>query len=336
MNIYLNTKNGLDFGDYLCTISLLANVPSPITLYADNKEDQYNRISQLLRILNIPEDQLKIEYSQDHRGNFLGTWHLKTYSDYYYPEFLNLNGEQIAVKDPSRKKLYIGVCCYKSLDAYLDSNYDNISGSVSNEGNKGTRIPQCKYRSIDYYAKVMQFVKSAGYDVITLDNTDNLESKMQFMIENCAAVIGYEGGIAHLCHMLRIPYLMLDWRVPNFDSIYGEFQCEVTHQSKTVYHLRSDDELFNFTRAEFVDLIAKLTDWGTTNNRIVNGQIRMIPVKDATGKIDFVDQTSKPLFRSTMGPQISETAKEFIEHFYEDKFPYLSRSRGVQSSPLVS
>ena len=33
---------------------------------------------------------------------------------------------------------------------------------------------------------------------------------------------------------------------------------------------------------------------------------------------------------------ISETAKEFIEHFYEDKFPYLSRSRGVRTSPLVS
>ena len=335
MNIYLNTKHNLDLGDYLCIISLLANVSETITLYADNREGQYTRISQLLSILNVPEDQLKLEFSQEHRGDFSGAVNLKIYSDYYYPEFLNLNSKQIAVKDPSRKKSYIGICCYNDLGGYLDANYDNISGGT-NEGNNGTRIPQCKYRSIDYYAKVMQFVKSAGYDVITLDNNDNIESKMQFMLENCAAVIGYESSTAHLCHMLQIPYLMLDWRVPHFDSIYGEFQCEVTHQSKTVYHLHDDDELFNFTKNEFVDLIAKLTDWGTTNNRIVNGQVRIIPIKDATGKIDFVDQTSKPLFRSIMGPQISDTAKEFIEHFYKDKFPYLSRSRGVQSSSLVS
>jgi hypothetical protein len=336
MNIYLNTRNGLGLGDYLCTISLLANTPTPITLYADNREDQYNRISQLLRILNVPEDQLKIEFSQDHRGDFSGAWHLKTYCDYFYPEFVTLKGKQLKVKDPSRKKSYIGVCCYSGLDAYLDANYDHIRGSSMNEGNNGTRIPQCKYRSIDYYTKIMQFAKTIGYDVITLDDPNNIESKMEFILENCAAVIGYEGGIAHMCHMLQIPYLMLDWRVPNHDAQYGEFQCEVTHQSKTVYHLRSDDDLFRFTRKDFLEFIDKLTNLGTTNNRIVNGQVRMIPIKDATGKIDFVDRTSKPLFRSTMGPQLSDTAKEFVEHFYEDKFPYLSRSRGVRTSPLVS
>jgi len=336
MNIYLNTRNGLGFGDYLCTISLLANVPTPITLYADNREGQYDRISQLLRIFNVPEEQLKIEFNPDHRGDFSGAWHLKTFTDYFYPEVVTLKGRQLAVKDSTRKKSYIGVCCYNGLDTYLNSDYDQIRGSVKNEGNNGTRIPQCKYRSVDFYARVMQFAKSMGFDVVTLDDANNLESKLEFMLENCAAVIGYEGGIAHACHMLQIPYLMLDWRVPNHDAQYGEFQCEVTHRSKTVYHLRNDDELFQFSRTGFLEFIDKLTNLGTTNNRLVTGQVRMIPISNATGKIDFADQTSKPLFRSTMGPQLSDSARNLIEHYYQDKFPYLSRSRGVQSSSLVS
>jgi hypothetical protein len=325
MEITLDTSRGMGFGDMLCLISLLCDIPEPVTLYSNNTEQYYDRIKQYIEILNIPEDKLKIVYT-DKNGGFSGAWHLKTVSNYYYPETLKLNGKELKVKDPSRAKPYIGLAMYNGTDGWIDSNYNFVRLTVDGpvvEGNRSDYVPQCRWRSFDYYTKLFEFIRYQNYDVITLDSNKNLESKIEFLIENCTAVIGYEGGMAHLCHMLRIPFFMLDWRLPSHDAHYGQFQAEVTHQSRTVHMIRDDTEFVNMSQRQFRNLVEKLNHQNT-NNRIVNGEINMRFKKGINSPIEFVNQQGLVVHTSPFGPQVSNQAVEVINNFYKNKFPNIS------------
>lgn len=324
MRIDLNTKHGFGFGDYLCMISTWLDIPEPVTVYCDNREFQYDRLSELHRLLDIPKEKLKIVYKENHQGDFSGAWHVKIFSEYYKPRYINFPGQRIVVDDPRRKKNAIGISMYNGLDVYLDKDYNLIRGSSINEGPNGTRVPQAKWRTIDFYSRVFEACRKFGYDVITLDHPGDIEFKLRALVEQCEAVIAYEGGIAHLCHMLNVPCLMLNFRDPCADCVYGPFQAEYMHQSRSMYLLRNDEELFNMDRNQFSNLIGSLKNGSGTNNRLINGTSRFQFIKGANSKIDFFDiKDNRHVFRSLMGPQISESAKLFIEKYYKHKFPYL-------------
>ncbi len=148
MKINLNTKNGFGLGDYLCMISTWCDVPEQVELHANNREQQYDRIKQLLTIFEIPESKIKLVFNEEELGTFSGAWHTKIFSDYYYPEYVNIHGNRIKVKDDTRKRMTIGLACYNGLDFFLNSDYDVIRGSNTNTGNKSTRLPECKFRNI--------------------------------------------------------------------------------------------------------------------------------------------------------------------------------------------
>lgn len=318
MQINLDSSRGIiGFGDYLCMISLFCDVPTPVELYCDNKANHYNSLLELTRILNVSKDKLKIIYRENHTGDFSGGCYLKLLSNYYTPEYVNINGQLIEVNDKSQSKPYIGLACYSGLydphDVYFNDN---------NDRNLKDRMPGCRYRSVDYYSKIFSLIKNHGYDVVTLDSAENLELKILQLLKTCSAVIGYEGGIAHLCHMLQIPFIMLDWR-PNNDSQYGEFQVEVLQQSNTVHIIKDDTMFLNIGKNEFKNLINDLKYAHSTNNRLVTGEYRMQYVDGFNGKVDFVNANNQIEFSSTVRPRVSPSAAKFVETFYKDKFPNL-------------
>jgi hypothetical protein len=325
MNIYLDTDKGWGFGDLLCLISLLCDIPEQVVLHTNNKENYYDRITELTRILCIPESKLKVVQIEIN-GDFAGAFHLKTVSDYYYPNHVLVNGEKISVNDLSRKKQYVGMALYNGLDGYVEHNNNFIrnapNGALINEGNNCSRIPQCKFRSIQTYGQVFMNLRKWGYDVITLDGVNNIESKIKFLVENCRAVVGYEGGIAHLCHMLRIPYIMYDYRPsPDVDDCYGEYTAEVIHQSNTVHIMDNDELWFNkLNKNTFSELVDNLQN-KRTNNRIVNGDIKMIFEGAVNSKVAFADKNNVITFQSRFGPQVSDAAVDLIHKFYRHKFP---------------
>lgn len=326
MKIYLNTKHGFGLGDYLCMLSTWLDIPEPVEVYCDNREQQYDRLVELQETFCIPASRLKIINNPDHSGDFSGAWHVKIFSNYYNPSYVNVSGRRIRVNDPDRKKTYIGLSMYNGLDVYLDNDYNLIRGSSINEGPNGSRVPQAKWRTINYYAKIFETCRKFGYDVITLDHPRDFKFKVQTLVEQCDAVIAYEGGIAHLSHMLNIPCLMLDFRNPCHDSMYGSFQAEYMHQSKSMYLMRNDQELFDMNKEQFSNLLASLKAGSGSNNRLVNGTSKFQFIKGANSKIDFFDlKDNRHIERSLMGPQLSESAKEFIEKFYRHKFPYLDQ-----------
>jgi hypothetical protein len=328
MKVHLDTRCGIGFGDYLCMISLFCDVPEPIELYTNNRDRFYDSLVTLTRILNIPESKLKIIYTEEN-GDFAGAWHVKTVSNYYEPTSVNLNGREVIVnrnKRDAQEKQYIGIVCFNDTDIYLDSNYDLIrltNGRPVNEGNNGQHVPQCKWRNLDYYSRVFHFARTMGYDVITLDSRSSIELKIENLLTNCAAVIGCEGGIAHLCHMLGIPYFILDWRTPNLDHQYGEFQVDVCHQHNTSYIMR-DDSLLNLGITEFTSLVKLLWQGKNSNNRLINGDYKMEFVCGVNSPIKFVDRLGNAKTISSWGPQVSQAAADFIHKFYPKYFPNLA------------
>jgi hypothetical protein len=324
MNIQLDTTKGMGFGDQLCMLSFLCSLPETITLYSNNVETYYERLKKLIEILDIPDYKLKIEES-NYNGDFYGAYHFKILNDYYYPEFLNLKGRKVKVKDNSRSRPCVGLCLYNGPDGYVDTDKRFVRNQPFNleyEPDNSHRAPQCKWRTIDYYGKVMMKIRQLGYDVVTLDAHSNLENKIEYLVENCCAVIGYEGGVAHLCHMLQIPYLMFSY-TPNAEDLpFGLYTMDVIHQSKTCYFLRDDNEILNMDLQQFRQLISNLEQGKNNNNLLLNNKIKMGFQKGYNSSIIFSsDQGTE--YVSVYGPQVSKSVTNLIHRYYPEKFPRL-------------
>lgn len=143
-------------------------------------------------------------------------------------------------KDTSKiDKKFICLCMYQNTNQILE-----VTGN--------TEFPYNKYYTLDEYAQIFKFVRRIGYDIVTIDSRDiSLLDKIE-TIAKCAAVIGYEGGIAHLTHTLDIPYIMLPWRHRDFKE-YS--QVHLLHLDEKTYFLKDLNELLSFDKQSFFNLL---------------------------------------------------------------------------------
>lgn len=303
MNITLDTTKALGFGDQLCLLSLLSKIPEPVTLWSNNRETYYDRIKHLVKLLKVP---IAVKPTVE-EGTFAGAWHLKTVCDYHYPNIKH-----------AKDKNYIGLCLYNGVDGWVDNNYDfyrnDEFGVPNNEGNNRSQFPQIKFRPLGFYSKVFELCRRAGFDVITFDAHDDLEFKLEMLTKKCRAVIGYEGGTAHLCHMLRVPYIMFDHQYPYTEG-YGVFTPEVIHQSSTLHIVRDDEEFLKLNKKQVHNLIDNLKK-GMTNNRLLTGEVYMRFTKGFTSPICFYNRNGEFLHQSKFGPQVSDSALEIITKYF--------------------
>jgi hypothetical protein len=121
---------------------------------------------------------------------------------------------------------------------------------------------------LEEYSKIFQLIKNAGYEVVTLDNQAiSLEDKVYWLNEYCDAVIGYEGGLCHLAHSLRIPTIILPWRpyesFLNIDSL---------HLDRRTFFIRDIDEVNKWNRFTLCDTIELLKN-EVTNNIFYEGKV---------------------------------------------------------------
>jgi hypothetical protein len=315
MEVYLNGACGL--GDYLCTISLLTSVPEPVVAYANNKDNAFEQLTRLAKTLCIPRRQLKIVH-RDGEGDFGGNYHLNILGNYYRTKMVHVNGKMLNLSQHRSNKRYIGFSCYNGLDKYIDDDYNVIKGQVKR--GPANHPGDLRYRSLPYYAKIFELVRSWGYDIITLDHPHDLDFKIETLINNCEAVIGYEGGMGHLCSVLGIPYLMFDWRTDNTSRTYGEFQLETIHQSRTTFMIPNDEFLLRCSKTDFSHIIDQLNH-GITNNRIVNNTVKIVFTNGVNSNLEFVDQQGEVIHRSTEPPWITQSAADFIHKFFPQRFP---------------
>jgi hypothetical protein len=142
--------------------------------------------------------------------------------------------------------------------------------------------PYYKQYTFDKYQQIIRQIKSIGYDIITIDSRDNdLLTKLNVLDNFAAALITYEGGIAHLAHCLNVPTIMIPWRIRQNDYLE-----ELLHLDSRTYFLSNLEEFFTFDKERFESTINDLK-LKKGNNRFVNNQINL---KTKRGKY-FVNKT---------------------------------------------
>jgi hypothetical protein len=220
-------------------------------------DSETHSLIPLKKIYNIPDDKLTISVTDDMSDNIF--WELsdvgKLTSPYLSPEHIHIRNQQVPVGYKTDKPC-IALACYQ--------NYEHLKSYDAQD----TNWPNNRYWSLEQYSKIFQLIKDSGYEVVTLDNhAINLEDKVYWLNEYCEAVIGYEGGLCHLAHTLKIPTIILPWRpyesFLNIDSL---------HLDRRTYFIREFEEILNWNRYTLVDHIEVLKN-EVTNNVFYAGKV---------------------------------------------------------------
>ncbi len=310
IDIHLNNEHSVGLGDNLCLLSAMANIPDKVRLYTTNDHNTADRLKDYARILRIPNYQLEIvETGMQGRFNNTG-WPLKLFTDYYRPPFVFANGQVLKTKTEEDKK------CIALVGFYADK-----------PANDNNEWPWCKHKPIEYWAKIFAWLKSMDYEVITLDRAGfDLEKKIEVLVKHCKAVISYEGGMAHLSHMLSIPCFLIDWTLPSPSTTLNDFHCDFVHMSNSVYIVRDHQELFNWDINYFNNKIDELNS-KRTNNRFMNGSHSFkFAVNKLHGDVTVIDSNGNTVLEA---PPIfgDSLASEFLAENYFAKWQRAQQQR---------
>lgn len=214
----------------LCT--LLDYKVSQLNINEDLNNTNFEKYK---KIFNISDNTLRINQTKDLQNEIEPSDIFKVYSPYY--------------KLPNNKqnKRFIGIAAYQDSQAFE---------------NPGIVYPESKYYPIQKYSELYKLLKLFGWEVITLDSRNvSVEEKADLISNYCECVIGYEGGIAHLCHMLDIPYIMFPWKIP--------FDVKLLHLDEKTFFLDSFDQILSWTKEDLDKCISNLHN-GKTNNELIN------------------------------------------------------------------
>lgn len=263
VSVHLDNSNSVGIGDNVCLLSALANIPEQVDLYTTNDHNTFDRLTQLKQIFNIPDSNIKIILSNTHGDFHNSGWPLKLFTEYYHPTHVKINNKLQPAR-PYKERHCVAIAGF----------FDKVPADSNNEW------PWCKQRPLDYWARVFTWLKSIDYDVVTVDRHQfSLDDKVDLLVNKCKAIISYEGGMAHLSHVLRVPCFLIDWKLPSPSTTLGNFHCEFVHRTKNVYIVRDDEEMFGWNRGTFDSKVFDLTQ-GLSNNRLVNNECKLTFAND--------------------------------------------------------
>jgi len=136
-------------------------------------------------------------------------------------------------------------------------------------------FPYNRLYTKEFWASVFHLVQATGYDVVTFNMLDvDLEHKCWMLNELCDCVIGYEGGICHLAHLLAIPCIIMPWHhhedgsEPHPDGSLWYVPHKL-HLDRRSYFVKSQQEVLLWSPESLKKLIAQL-HLGCNNNIFFN------------------------------------------------------------------
>jgi hypothetical protein len=229
-------------GTAISFLSMVLHANIPVKLVSGDYA--INMMNALIRMFNMNQDLLNTEVWVDP----LPTVRLNDCGKVFAPYF---NIESIAVlhngyKVGKRNKPCIGIACYSEADQLYHKS----------ESDKFKVFPHCRQYPIEDYMDIFSLVKSSGYDVLTFDNRLlPLETKVFMLNELCDCVIGYEGGMMHFAHVLKIPSIILPWRYGTYGQDLFDYGLPTEHPPTQLMHLDR--------RTHFVKDISEIHAWDT-------------------------------------------------------------------------
>ena len=263
---------GRSLGTTICLLSTLKHlgIPTEINFY---KQPGYDLTSELIKVFGLNNINVTYNFMEHIEENPFFVDTNKFFAPYLNIDTLYLNGVPSPV-NVSNKKM-IAIACYGDNDPNLIIYEDKVN----------CNFPKNKQYSIYVYQHIFKLCREAGYDVITIDSkTLPLEQKIKLLNEHVDCIIGYEGGLSHLAHVLKIPNIILPWHSAMDDDFkepkdYFDFAwlnrrdvyCHSLHLDKRTYICDSINEVMNWNGNNLNTIISNLKEL-KGNNYFLNGK----------------------------------------------------------------
>ena len=305
INIYLEDRGIGTVISTLSTLAGIANTGEQVNVYTTPANKKFESVVDIYKLsdkinithINIPRDtlQFQINNSMTECG--------KSFAPYI--KHPNINA--------AANKKYIGVGFY----GYAGISYPWHATIKKNIDNGNNVFPFYRYHDIDVFAYICKLAKELDYDVISLDSYGlNLTEKIDFLNNHCAALISYEGGMAHLAHTLDIPCVILPPRA-NDGPPYTQM-----HLDTQTYFLQDIQELFSWN-ADMLEKVINDLKHHKGNNTFLDENIGFIVTK----RKDLVDGLN---IKSSIGSlnndangssffNLSKLENEWIDKYFINK-----------------
>ena len=267
-----------------------------------------NIVYDLKRIFGIADDRIVIESGTDGLPD-LETDELCTYAPYFHSDTVNLFGHRYST---ARKK--------KPCVALAMHHGTGLGDSKI--------MPYNKFATADEYNQTFQKLTDSGYDVITMNQRGmTLEQKVYLLNELCDFVIGYEGGLHHLAHVLEIPCVVFPWHYNDAggDPVYPGMYYE-THRfqpDRRTWFLKTVDEFLAWTPAELTTMIDRLHNQQGNNILFANGTTLDTVTLTITAS-NGMDLTPRIMWCETRGKYTTAFVKEHLPLENMVKYPVKS------------
>jgi hypothetical protein len=300
--------NGL--GIIITQLSFLLAMGRPVRAVVSNDD---NIIYDLKRIFNISDDVLTIE-SGTHGHPDLETDELCTYAPYFHANVITLHGRQFVTG--KRHKPCVAFAMHHGRGLSEDPEYRGM--------------PYNKFSTAEQYGQVFTQLTNLGYDVITMNQSRvGLEHKCYMLNELCEFVIGYEGGLGHLAHVLQIPYFCLPWQFNDMGHPGIQpglwYESHRFHADRRTWFLRDADEFLNWTREELDHKITQLHDQQGNNILFEIGTTmdpETLKIKSKNGR----DLTPRIMWCETRGEYTTKFVKEHLPLENMQKYPLKTKT----------
>jgi hypothetical protein len=270
-----------------------------------------NIIYDLKRIFNISDDQLIIE-SGTHGHPDLETDELGTYAPYYHSDTVTVLGQQF--KTGKTKKPCVALVMHH--------------GHGLGDDQLVKSMPYNKFATAEQYQKVFTWLTNLGYDVITMNqNCVELEQKIYMLNELCDFVVGYEGGLQHLAHMLKIPCIVFPWRYndaggePMYPGMY--YETHRFHADRRTWFLKTTDELVFWTRQDLDRVLDRLNSEQGNNILFAPGTVIELESLTITAH-NGMNLTPRIMWCQTRGTYTTSFIKQHLPAERMVKYPLKS------------
>jgi len=303
---YSIRPNGL--GIIITQLSFLLALGRPVRAVVANSN---NLIYDFKRIFQIPDEHLVIE-SGTHGYPDLETDELCTYAPYFYSNYVKLFDQQYSTA--RKKKICVALAMHHN---------GGLTDPAEQYG-----MPYNKFATADDYNQIFQRLTELGYDVITMNQTGmTVEQKIYMLNELCDFVIGYEGGIGHLAHVLGIPYFCLPWRLNDMGHPGIQpglwLESHRFHPDRRTWFLQSVQEFLTWTDNDLKAMTDRLYNNGG-NNVLFDSDTYIDPVTLKIRGRNNIDLTPRVMWAEDRGAYTTAFIREHLPLENMVKYPVKS------------
>lgn len=232
-------------GTNLGALSLLLHAADNVELCASHKVA--DNFFAYKRVFNLENFQVTVEedISIDDPDTLILRDSEKFFAPYFKPTVISAHGKQYPVDPKDADRRFIGMACYP------DTKPEHLFNLSTFYGSSPLPFPKNRHYAIEHYGLIFNLILAAGFDVMTFDSHGiSLEEKAYLLNTHCQAVIGYEGGLSHMAHILNVPYIMLPWhRFSPYGNTVTPDEINYQNSAQVPFH----DARHNFTYAMHLD-----------------------------------------------------------------------------------